>query len=127
MGGGWRLCGTLEIPVLGLKLPVMSEYSDSLLRLAPCRYTDNGVPSDKLVIAGHNYYEHFGYLGDLVHGDSVFFTDVEGKRTETKVVFIGQIESNDFSALSEGDWDLAMFTCNFSGEKRVLVCCALVD
>lgn len=125
--GEWMICGTLEIPVIGLKLPVMAEYSEALLRLAPCRYTDNGVPSDKLVIAGHNFNEHFGYLGNLVNGDSVFFTDAEGKRRETKVVYIGQVESNDFAAVSEGDWELAMFTCNFSGEKRVLVCCETVD
>ncbi len=125
--GEWMICGTLEIPVIGLKLPVMAEYSEALLRLAPCRYTDNGVPPDKLVIAGHNFNEHFGYLGNLVNGDSVFFTDAEGKRRETKVVYIGQVESNDFAAVSEGDWELAMFTCNFSGEKRVLVCCETVD
>ena len=125
--GEWMICGTLEIPVIGLKLPVMAEYSEALLRLAPCRYTDNGVPSDKLVIAGHNFNEHFGYLGNLVNGDSVFFTDAERKRRETKVVYIGQVESNDFAAVSEGDWELAMFTCNFSGEKRVLVCCETVD
>ena len=53
--GEWMICGTLEIPVIGLKLPVMAEYSEALLRLAPCRYTDNGVPPDKLVIAGHNF------------------------------------------------------------------------
>ncbi|MBD4334540.1 sortase, partial [Xanthomonas citri pv. citri] len=36
---GQECIGTLEIPSLGLKFPVISEWSDEKLKKAPCRYS----------------------------------------------------------------------------------------
>ena len=51
--------GLLEIPVLGLSLPVMSEWSYPNLKLAPCRYSGSAYTGN-FTIAGHNYSTHFG-------------------------------------------------------------------
>lgn len=53
--------GILEIPSLEIVLPVMAEWSDSNLKIAPCRYHGSAYSGD-LVIAGHNYRTHFGAL-----------------------------------------------------------------
>ena len=50
--------GILEIPALDLNL-VISSWSYSSLRLAPCRYSGSAYKGD-LVIAAHNYQSHFG-------------------------------------------------------------------
>lgn len=74
---GYEYVGYVEIPVLGLKLPVMSEWDYTRLKIAPCRQFGSSR-TDDLVIAAHNYESHFGHLKDLSEGDSVTFTDMEG-------------------------------------------------
>ena len=71
--------GLLEIPALGLSLPVMSEWSYPNLKLAPCRYSGSAYTGD-FTIAGHNYSTHFGPIGGLNAGDSITFTDMQGNR-----------------------------------------------
>ena len=61
---GYEYVGYVEIPVLGLKLPVMSEWDYNRLKLAPCRQFGSSR-TDDLVIAAHNYESHFGHLKDL--------------------------------------------------------------
>lgn len=63
--------GILEIPALDLELPVISSWSYSSLRLAPCRYSGSAYKGD-LVIAAHNYQSHFGGLRTLPEGSEVF-------------------------------------------------------
>ncbi len=53
--------GTLDIPVLGLSLPILSQWSYPNLKIAPCRYTGDTY-EDHLILAGHNYQSHFGML-----------------------------------------------------------------
>ncbi len=65
--------GTLEIPVLGLSLPVMSDWSYPKLKTAPCRYAGTAYKSG-FVVAGHNYRRHFGTLSRLAPGDLSLFT-----------------------------------------------------
>lgn len=122
---GSLLCGYVEIASIGLKLPVMAEYSESNMKIAPCKYTEAETPEGKIVIAGHNYTRHFGRLGRVSPGDSVVFTNTEGKSYNFTVTEICEIAANDFSSLQEGDWELALFTCNMSGAKRILVRCSL--
>ena len=74
---GIAYIGVLEIPDLGLNLPVASNWSYPLLRQTPCRYTGSAYTND-LVIAAHNYDKHFGGLKNLQIGDSVTFTDMDG-------------------------------------------------
>ena len=74
---GYDYIGYVEVPVLGLKLPVMSKWDYTRLQIAPCRQFGSSR-TDDLVIAAHNYRNHFGRLKELAVGDSVTFTDMEG-------------------------------------------------
>ena len=67
---GYEYVGYVEIPALGLKLPVMSEWDYTRLRVAPCRQFGSSR-TDDLVIAAHNYENHFGRLKELSEGDTV--------------------------------------------------------
>lgn len=114
--------GTLGIPGLGLELPVLSEWSDTLLKTAPCRYAGSAY-LDNMVIAGHNYRRHFGGLHSLQVGDSVFFTDAEGLRLSYTVGLVEKLSSTAVGEMITDKWDMTLFTCTASGLERVAIRC----
>lgn len=116
--------GILEIPVLGLKLPIISEWSDARLDVAPCRYTGSAYQNN-MIIAGHNYKQFFGSLSELANGDEVIFTDIDGNRFQYTVSLVEQLPGTAIEEMEAGDWDLTLFTCNFSGNARVTARCRL--
>ena len=59
--------GVVDIPSLGLSLPVMSEWSYPKLKLAPCRYYGSAY-TGCLTIVAHNYHTHFGLLREVLVG-----------------------------------------------------------
>lgn len=122
---GDKYIGILKISSLGLDLPVMKELDYPKLRIAPCRYKGS-VEDGGFIIAGHNYKTHFGRLKDLKSGDEVCFTDVDGNVYNYTVSETELINGTDVSEMESGDWDLSLFTCNFSGACRVTVRCKAV-
>ena len=64
---GYDYIGVLEIPALNLTLPIMADWDYDRLKIAPCRQFGS-VETNDLVIAGHNYKTHFGYLDQLQVG-----------------------------------------------------------
>lgn len=119
---GGRYIGYLEIPVLELSLPVLEDWSYPNLKLSPCRYT--GSPyQDNMVVAAHNYPRHFGRLKELIEGDEVRFTDMDGNVFAYTVVEQQQLDPQPVEAMLEGDWDLSLFTCTLGGQYRVTIRC----
>ena len=102
--------GLLEIPALGLSLPVMSEWSYPNLKLAPCRYSGSA----------------FGPIGGLNAGDSITFTDMRGNRFAYEVQVVETLEATAVADMVSEEWDLTLFTCDLSGESRVTVRCLQV-
>ena len=117
--------GLLEIPALGLSLPVMSEWSYPNLKLAPCRYSGSAYTGN-FTIAGHNYSTHFGPIGGLNAGDSITFTDMQGNRFAYEVQVVETLEATAVADMVSKEWDLTLFTCDLSGESRVTVRCLQV-
>lgn len=117
--------GKINIESLNLSLPIMSEWSYPNLKLSPCRYSGS-VYTNNLIIAGHNYNNHFGKLKNLNFEDLVSFTDVDGNIFEYKVIDIEQISENDVEKVKNGTWDLTLFTCTLGGDCRVVVRCKLL-
>ena len=117
--------GLLEIPALGLSLPVMSEWSYPNLKLAPCRYSGSAYTGN-FTIAGHNYSTHFGPIGGLNAGDSITFTDMQGNRFAYEVQVVETLEATAVEDMVSEEWDLTLFTCDLSGESRVTVRCLQV-
>ncbi len=121
--GNDAYCGYLELPALGLELPVMSGWSYPALKRAPCRYSGTAQDND-LIIAAHNYSAHFGRIGDLETGDSIIFTDTSGQVYNYTVAFAEVIAGTDVDQMFSGqatDWDLTLFTCTLSGQSRVTI------
>ena len=119
---GQKYVGVLKIPNLSLELPVISSWSYPSLKIAPCRYAGSAYLNN-MVIAAHNYYSHFGYLKDLSPGDKVTFTDVDGNVFQYEVAVLEILSPFAVEEMTNGDWDLTLFTCTVGGQSRVTVRC----
>ena len=119
---GYEYVGYVEIPILGLKLPVMSEWDYTRLKVAPCRQFGSSR-TDDLVIAAHNYESHFGRLKDLSAGDIVTFTDMESIVNTYCVEKIETLNPNEVDAVQNSGHDLVLYTCTKGGQTRVTVFC----
>lgn len=112
--------GYLELPTIGLTLPVMSDWSYAKLRVAPCRYAGTAF-GDDLVIMAHNYDRHFGRIALLKEGDPVQFVDAQGNIHRYVVSEQEQLGKYDIDEMVNGDWDLTLFSCTYGGRSRVTV------
>lgn len=119
---GYDYVGYIEIPVLEIKLPVMSDWDYQKLKHAPCRQIGSSR-SDDLVIAAHNYSGHFGRLKNLEKGDAVTFTDMEGIANNYSVERIDTVNPYDVDTVLNSDYDLVLYTCTPGGRTRVTVFC----
>lgn len=122
---GVNYIGVLQIPSLGLNLPIAENWSYSQLMKSPCRYFGTAYKSN-FVIAAHNYPTHFGNLKKLHEGDSVIFTDMDGNGFNYEVAELETLLPTDVEEMKGGDWDLTLFTCTIGGRTRVTVRCVAV-
>lgn len=122
---GLSIIGVIEIPSLGVALPVCKEWSYKNLRAAPYRYSGS-IYSHDCVIAAHNYQSHFGRLKSLTEGDSVVFTDVCGNMFSYRIESLGSLDGSAVEEMKSTGYDLTLFTCNQSGTARVTLGCSLI-
>lgn len=119
---GLACVGTLSVPVLGLELPVQSEWSYPNLKSSPCRYL--GTPyTGSMSICAHNYKSHFGAIGSLAPGDTVTFTDMDGNIFDYEVVSVDEIDPFPDLPVRDSEHDLVLFTCTLGGRTRIAVSC----
>ena len=105
---GYECVALLEPMALESKLPVLQEYSDRTLTVAPAIYAGEiGQPG--LVIGGSNASSHFGQLTDLFYGDLVWITAVDGTLYEYEMDELEIQKGEDPADLDSHDWDLTLF------------------
>lgn len=123
---GEAYIGMIQIPVLKLLLPVMSEWSYPRLKIAPCRFTGTAYTGQFFIMA-HNYNTHFGMLKTLQLGDTVIFTDVEGRTFYYRVAQMETIPGDKLSRMMDTQYPLTLFTCTIGGAMRVTIRCERVE
>ena len=119
---GYEYVGYLSILDLELELPVMSEWDYARLKIAPCRQFGSSR-TDDLVIAAHNYKNHFGRLSQLESGDTIVFTDMDGIVNKYEVILIDTLAPDEVEAVQNSGYDLVLYTCTYGGKTRVTVFC----
>ena len=119
---GYGYVGYVEIPALGLKLPVMSDWDYTRLEIAPCRQFGSSR-TDDLVIAAHNFESHFGRLKEMSVGNTVTFTDMAGIVNTYRAEMIETLSPKDVEAVQNSGYDLVLYTCTRDGQSRVAVFC----
>lgn len=116
--------GVLELPTLGISLPVQTTWSESMLKASPCRYKGSAYTGD-MIISGHNYTKHFSGLKNLLPGDEVVFTDANGNVFRYYVLETVIMDGTEVKRMERGsdEWDLTLFTCTYGGRSRLTVRC----
>ncbi len=123
---GQMYVGIVSIPTLNLRLPVLSDWSYSKLKISPCRFQGSAY-SDDLIVMAHNYTRHFGALSNLQPGDEIYFEDMDKNLFYYKVAETQILDGTDIEHMVSGDWDLTLFTCTIGGKSRVTVRCERIE
>lgn len=123
---GYGYIGYLSFPTLNMSLPVMDTWSYPQLKISPCRYS-GCVYDDNLVVMAHNYERHFGNIDQLDIGDMITFTDMDGDSIYYEVLVVEVVQPTAVEEVVNGDYDLTLFTCTYSGKTRVTVRCNRVQ
>ena len=122
---GYAYVGYLELPTLELKLPVMSKWDYTRLQIAPCRQFGSSR-TDDLVIAAHNYRNHFGRLDRLSKGDPVLLTDMDGAVNAYSVEKTETLAPTAVDAVQNSGCALVLYTCTLDGGTRIAAFCSRV-
>lgn len=117
-----KFVGILNIPSLGVELPVQSSWSYEQLAYTPCRYAGN-VYSNGFVIIAHRFDSHFSGIGNLPIGSSINFTDMNGNTFRFRVVAIETLNADQTEELVSDEYAMTLMTCTVSGSQRVVVRC----
>lgn len=123
---GYDCVGILSIPVLNLKLPVLTDWSYAKLKIAPCVYYGSYYEPD-FVIAAHNYKAHFRRLSELKSGDIVLFTDANGVEYIYEVVLMETLPKDATKEMITSGFDLSLYTCTTGRANRVTARCSLKE
>lgn len=123
---GYAYIGYLYFPTLELELPVMDQLDNTRLRRAPCWYSGSYY-TDDLVIAAHNYRSSFGQLKNILQGDIVCFTDMDGNLHGYIVESIELLAPTDVEVMKHSEFDLSLYTCTYDGSQRLTVRCSKIE
>lgn len=118
--------GSLQIPVLGLELPVISRWNYDYLRIAPCRYTGS-IEFGNMVIAAHNYTRHFGELPLLQLGTQIVFVDMNNNQFFFEIKESEVLQPTQVEEMIESEYDLTLFTCVYGGSARYAIRCNMIE
>lgn len=121
MVGDYEYIGVLDLPALNLS--IMSDWDYERLKMAPCRQFGSAA-TDDLVIAGHNYINHFGSLGMLKAGDSVTFTGTDGAVNTYVVSETATISPTETEKVTESGYPLVLYICTYGRQSRIVIYCS---
>ena len=123
---GDEFIGTITIPSINLELPVLSKFSNSNLKKAPCRYYGNLFTND-LIICAHAYETFFANLNKLKQNDLIIFTDVDGNIYTYEVLEVEVLKETDVEKMVNNEFDLTLYTCTYDNTGRITVRCNRVN
>ena len=117
------IIGKIEIPKINLNYPIISECSEELLKISPCRLcgpSPNEVGN--LCIAGHNYDNgnFFSNLNKLSIGDVIRIYNLNNEYLEYSIYEKFEVEVNNTSILEHNKKEVTLITCNNRNKNRAI-------
>lgn len=119
--------GVVNIPSINVNYPILSTYTDALLKIAPCKFHGpNPNEVGNLCIAGHNYRnsKFFSKVPDMQLGDIIEITDLSGNTVEYKVYDMFIVNPDELgctSQLTEGRKEITLITCTDDNKQRHII------
>ena len=126
-GEDYTIEATVRVPRLDIEYPVISETSESLLKISVNKYWG---PSPNEIgnycIVGHNYKSKkmFGRLSEVVSGDIIELEGVNGKTVKYSVYDKYTVDPDDTactSQLTNGRREVTLITCTNYGTQRLVL------
>jgi len=124
---GFPMVGTIEIPSINLKYPVLQNSSKSAIEVAVALYYGPGLNEiGNTVIVGHNYRNgtFFSNLKKVVEGDKIYIIDLSGNKVTYTVYKLYTTSPEDSSYLdrsTEGKMEVTLLTCTDDSNSRLTV------
>lgn len=119
--------GVINIPSINVNYPILSTYTDELLKTAPCRFHGpNPNEVGNLCIAGHNYKnsKFFSKVPNLQLGDKIEITDLSGRMLTYTVYdkfIVNPDELECTSQLTNGNKEITLITCTNDNKQRHII------
>ena len=119
--------GVINIPSINVNYPILSTYTDELLKIAPCRFHGpNPNEVGNLCIAGHNYKnsKFFSKVPNLQLGDKIEITDLSGRMLTYTVYdkfIVNPDELECTSQLTNGNNEITLITCTNDNKQRHII------
>lgn len=128
---GYKIIGIISIPKLNIQYPIFDTDNPTTLKVGtaaiyPSKVEEALNKPGNAVIAGHNYRSSkmFSKLTTLNDGDSIFITDISGKKLEYKVYNNYTADESDFSyatRATNGATEISLTTCTTNSKTRTVV------
>lgn len=119
--------GVINIPSINVNYPILSTYTDELLKIAPCKFHGpNPNEVGNLCIAGHNYRntKFFSKVPTLELGDKIEITDLSGRMLTYTVYdkfIVNPDELECTSQLTNGKKEITLITCTNDNKQRHII------
>lgn len=119
--------GVVNIPSINVNYPILSTYSDALLKIAPCKFHGpNPNEVGNLCIAGHNYRnsKFFSKVPTMENGDIIEITDLGGNTVAYAVYdkfIVNPDELESTSQLTGGKREITLITCTDDNKQRHII------
>ena len=118
--------GKIIIEKINLEYLVFNNFSEELLKIAPCKFYGGEIGSSgNICIAGHNYNDKrfFGKLNKLEIDDKIKIVDLEEKEYEYTVYKIFETDEKNVTDVirKKQEYELTLLTCNNSNKKRIII------
>lgn len=126
-GTSYSAVATVNIPSLNINYPVLSETSDDLLKIAPCKFWGpNPNEVGNFCIVGHNYRNNkfFSKVPNLPIGENINLTDISGRTLTYKIYDKYTVDPTDVrctSQLTNGKKEVTLITCTNDSKQRVIL------
>ena len=123
---GYTLLGSIRVPSVDLELPLLDQWSEKMLKVAPCRYTGS-ISGGDMIIMGHNYRSHFRPLHKVKIGAEVEVENTIGTVFRYRVVEIEVLHRTEGEKLPNAAYPLTIFTCRPGGLERLILRCEAIQ
>ena len=126
-GKRYKMVGKIQIPKINIDYPILSETTDSLLKVSVCKFWgSNPNEVGNLCIAGHNYRnkKFFSKVPTLKVGDTINITDLTNQTLTYSVYDMYTVTPTDVSCTTQrtnGKKIITLITCTNDSKQRVVV------
>ncbi len=121
------IIGSINIPKINVNYPIISDISEKLLKISPCRFYGDISDDSNLCIAGHNFDNEtfFSKLPYLRSGDKIIITDNSNTSYTFRVFDNYEVNPSDLSPIyntaNNSNKELTLVTCNNQNNNRIII------